>query len=429
MAAVIEYSENPLLIENISNLNQYLENLKCLHETFSFSEKTLVEQLEQASKQFNHFLKTCKVSTSEEHYNIPNNKIRLYRELEARKKRAELAFNLIPPSYLVSLVSLYDSFLSGLVRNIYNICPEKLNENNSTFCYRDVCQYNSIQEIKQQIIDDIIDNLLRESHIEQIKIIAKLLGVNTLTKFEDWSAFVELTERRNLFVHTNGKISSQYIEICRKNSIDVSKCKLGEQLIVDKAYFTKAYEVLYIMGIMLSQMVLRCLLLKKGGVNTEIIDRPLIEYIFDLIYNECYEMSINVSKFALGNKMEHTSFDKSFFVLNLAQAYKWIGNISKCEETLKKEDWGALRDELIIPKLVLENKFIEACERIEILGNDNKILTMAAYREWPIFKELRKEKQFVAIFKTIFHEDLLLNNPLTIEKLDESSEDTTITIA
>ena len=47
-----------------------------------------------------------------------------------------------------------------------------------------------------------------------------------LTKdLEIWPAFMEITERRNLFVHTDGMVSSQYMTVCK-----LHKCTLDESI-------------------------------------------------------------------------------------------------------------------------------------------------------------------------------------------------------
>lgn len=50
------------------------------------------------------------------------------------------------------------------------------------------------------------------------------------------------------------------------------------------------------------------------------------------------------------------------------------------------------------------------------LGNNNKVLTAAAYREWPIFQEIRKESKFSDTFQEIFGEELGVQQEITIEE-------------
>lgn len=105
---------------------------------------------------------------------------------------------------------------------------------------------------------------MRSSHQEQFDWLAKELSISTLTKFKDWPNFIEITQRRNLFVHTNGIVSNQYLTTCNKYKVDnIENINKGDKLNVDRAYFERTYEIFYEIGIKLSQMVLRCLLLKK----------------------------------------------------------------------------------------------------------------------------------------------------------------------
>ena len=48
-------------------------------------------------------------------------------------------------------------------------------------------------------------------------------------------------------------------------------------------------------------------------------------------------------------------------------------------------------------------------EKMRLIGNNNEELTPEHYRQWPIFKEIRKEKEFAKVFKEIFDEELETN--------------------
>ena len=54
---------------------------------------------------------------------------------------------------------------------------------------------------------------------------------NNLPSFKD---FIEISERRNLFVHTGGIVSEQYIEVCKKYGCIIEN-KVGDNLDVDHA--------------------------------------------------------------------------------------------------------------------------------------------------------------------------------------------------
>ena len=56
------------------------------------------------------------------------------------------------------------------------------------------------------------------------------------------------------------------------------------------------------------------------------------------------------------------------------------------------------------------------------VGDRNEILKKQSYRDWPIFKEIRKEKEFADTFKMIFNEELV--EPNTTIKVEASDDPT-----
>lgn len=56
------------------------------------------------------------------------------------------------------------------------------------------------------------------------------------------------------------------------------------------------------------------------------------------------------------------------------------------------------------------------------VGDRNEILKKESYRDWPIFKEIRKEKEFADTFKMIFNEELV--EPNTTIKVEASDDPT-----
>lgn len=400
---------NPVLDEVVGNLNNFIENINCLSETFGFSTGMLRLQLQSADHKFSEFIGPY--STHDDKGNlqidIPSDKIKEYKKLEKKKCRAGKALSLIPPTYIVSIVSLFDSFLAGVVRCVYNMKQDLLLESNKSFTYRDLVDFETIKEAKKSVIDDTVDKLFRDSHTQQIEWLEKAIDVKTLKHFSGWGAFIELTERRNLFVHSDGIVSSQYLGECKKNHFDTGSLEVGSRLSVDAAYFCNSYNLLYEMAIMLTQILINKLYLGSYTKDTGVRDKILIGNVFELICDKHYEIAINVSNFVRDEKIfKRNNKDRTYIELNLAQAYKWNGNNDKCLSVLQELDTSAMSQDLQIPKKVLEEKFDDVYVMMERLGAKSEILTKEAYREWPIFKDIRKQDKFNETFQKIFDEPL-----------------------
>ena len=152
----------------------------------------------------------------------------------------------------------------------------------------------------------------------------------------------------------------------------------------------------------------------------------LINNVYDALTDELYKVAISASEFALSNShFIHSANDRGYIVLNLAQAYKWCGDVNKCMELLEKEDCSAWKDELLIPKYTLENNFEMVYEKMQSVGSMSEILTPENYRQWPIFKEIRREQTFCQLFTQIFNENLEVNIAF---KIDDEDRTETITV-
>lgn len=100
--------QNPLLQENFDNLNRFVEYLNCLSETFDFNEVMLSLQLKRMQKKWEDFIAMNGGPDIEGKIVVPDIKQREFKTLSRKLNRAKQALVLVPPSYLVSLVSLFD---------------------------------------------------------------------------------------------------------------------------------------------------------------------------------------------------------------------------------------------------------------------------------------------------------------------------------
>lgn len=402
-----------LIEENYRILSSYLENIKSLYETFEYSEVTLSLLRKKSTQELDDFCKENGKEEKEEDgktvYCIPVDKIRAFKRLEQKVNRSYMASELIPRSYIVSLISLYDAFIGKLLRSIYSICPEKLTSSDLTLSFSKLGGFSTIEEAQEYIIEKRIENILRGSHQDQFDVLEKELEVKTLRKFEKWPLFIEITQRRNLFVHSNGRVSSQYLSICQKEHVEsIENIEKDAVLNVDRAYFENAFEVFYEIGVKLAQMVLWKLVVKKDKDLAEKSDGNLISVIYNLIVEKRYDIAIEISNFAFTAKFERNQRDTLFFLLNVAQAYKWKGDNHRCKKILDSIDTSAMSTEIVIPKLVLENKFQDAVSLMDRACKQGKQGDeMDMYRNWPIFKEFREYEGFKAKFKELYGEDII----------------------
>ena len=386
-------------------VDDYLMSLNSIKETFVSNYNLLKRSESAARKSLKSFINSRNIDIDDIDSILPIH-TRDLKLIIKKIKRAELSAIIFPQSMLVSMVSQYDYFIGQLIQFIYAINPNLLNESNSQISYKDLFSFSDISEIKSKIIQDKIEATLRKSHEEQLNDLQSLSSVGNLKGVSFWKDFIEITQRRNLLVHCKGCVSEQYIKECKKVGITSLPSK-GDSLNVNETYFDKAYFVFYTMGVLLAQVIIRHLL-KKGNVIGE-IDTMLTHIIYETLEDERYDISIALSEFALTKTTKHSCrLDEVYFVLNYAQAYKWLGNQDKCNEILSAFDFSAMTSDILVAKYALENDVASVVEHMIKAGNNSRIMTKNAYTSWVIFKEMRETEEFKKAYQTVFNEELII---------------------
>lgn len=337
--------------------------------------------------------------------------------LKLRKEinSATLAIHYLPILFHVSLTSQFDAYLRRLLSAIFSLRPELLNSSQKTVTYSDLSTHKSIEDIRNFIIDKEIDTVLRDGHSEQFDWMENRFGLSLRKELSHWPAFIELTERRNLFVHCDGVITKQYIDVCKKNNVPMGEeIKLGKNLGVSKDYFEQSYRSVLEIGVKLGHVLWR----KLFPDQLQEADDSLNDVCFDLLKLESYQLAETLLIFATSTLKKHSSdISRRVFVINLGIAFKWQGKENLCQQILNDEDWTACEDRFQLALAILQNHFKEAAKIMTTMGARGK-LSDENYSEWPLFKEFRKSSEFLKAFKKVFRKEFTLEEkPITSAKL------------
>jgi hypothetical protein len=321
---------------------------------------------------------------------------RLQRKLNQRA----IACKILARSFVVSLVSQYDSFLGGLVRALFYLKPELLNSSERALSFKELSQFSSLDDAREFIVEKEVETLVRKSHSEQFDWMQNKFSIQLKTGLDSWPAFIEISERRNLFVHCDSKISSQYIDVCRSNGVDCDHLELGSELPVNRPYFTQAYECIFEIGVKLAHVLWR----KLAPDQRDVADKNLNQIGLDLLSQGRYKLARNLFDFGTSVlKQWGSDADRRVFIINRAQAYKWMDDDDGCRKILAAEDWSAVEDKFSMAVAILRDEFSQAIILMKRVGHDG--LAADAYRGWPIFKKFRELPEFKDAYKEIFGVD------------------------
>ncbi|MBI5374039.1 MAG: hypothetical protein HZA77_01280 [Candidatus Schekmanbacteria bacterium] len=334
-------------------------------------------------------------------------------QLEREYGNLRTACRLVPRHFVISLVSQYDSFLGQVIRFIFAVKPEMLNASEKAIPYTDLIRFQNIEAVKEYIIEKEVESIIRRSHVDQFAWLKEKLKTSFNKELLSWPTFIELTERRNLFVHCDGKICSQYLRVCSEHKCPLpDQCKIGDQLEAPISYFAEAYNCIYEIGVKLAHVIWRRLCPDR----LEDSDTNIVDITYELIRKGEYSLAIRILDLFTQDQMKHSDeTSKRMMILNRAQAYKWLGDNKQCEQIISLEDWSACEDKFKLAVAVLKGDYLKAYKLMGKLKHDAEF-HQAYYKQWPIFKELRQQKEFPEVYQQCYGEPFVLEQTTSKEE-------------
>lgn len=409
------------IVQNIEQeISLFTGQIDGLVETVPATIKLIDSVVDEANQKLANFERIyCSVKQESEVSKLITFKIDhmpLFEKLVSKKHKALMARRIVPRTFIVSLVSQYDAFLGRLLKIFFLKKPELLNVSERTLTLSQLLTFDSIDMAKEYVLEKEIESVLRQSHSEQFDWMERKFQIELRKDLDIWPIFIELTERRNLFVHTNGVVSSQYISVCSKHNVALKPTiKSGKQLGVPSDYFEKAYECIFEIGVKLAHVLWRKLL----PLEREKADNMLNFECYKLLVEGRYGLACKLLDFATSTLKKHKDDQtRRMFIVNRAQAYKWKGDSNAAIKIMEAEDWSATSDEFKLAAAVIKDDFDLALKIMSRLGRTGSI-GKAEYREWPLFREFRLKEEYASLFQDIFNEPLVL---VTEDKREQVSE-------
>lgn len=395
---------SPPIAEAVSEFLHDLEGIKSAEQIVC----PLIQALaHETSKEFLQIVQPFKVK-SEDHgrttYMVPFAAEKAFRSVRRKQQLTSSAFIQTPRALFVAMVSTFDAYLGRLLRSIFILKPELIQGSQRSLSFSDLVRLDSVHAAREHIIAEEIESFLRDSHIDHFHWLESRLSIPLRKDLPSWSTFVELTQRRNLYVHCNGLVSQQYLDICKRNDVHLDEVVIGMPLRIDKNYFYRAFSCLFEIGVKLAHVSWR----KLAPDQIEAADKALNEVCFELLQNERYKLAHNLLTFATVTLKKHSSaFNRRIFIINLAIASKF-GNIGDVAQCLRAEDWSDCATHFKLAKLVLEDRFDEAASLMKRIGTEGEFVTRSAYDAWPLFKAFRESEQFRSTYKDLFGEEFVV---------------------
>jgi hypothetical protein len=325
-------------------------------------------------------------------------------KLSKSRRKATIAFEIVPRTFLVSLVSIFDAFLSELITAMFALRPEKLFSSKKVIDAQSLFEMSSRDDALQHFLEQEIDEVLRKSHLEQLVYMGKTFDFTMNLEEPLVIDFIEITERRNLFVHAGGVVNRTYVQKCSEAGVKLpDDLHIGNSLGANRKYILRAEQILYEVGVKLTHISWRKL--KKS--ETEPQHKMLHDVYFRLLEEKRYELARCIADFAITDQDADES-DRRLHCINQCIAYKFGGRPEEVERLLNRFNWGTTSIKFKVALAILRDDFERALSLIKHVPEDVEDgILKDAYRTWPLFEEARSRDDFREAFRDKFGEDLI----------------------
>jgi hypothetical protein len=339
-------------------------------------------------------------------YSIPFDRIASFRKHEKRATELEVAFEHLPRALLVSIVSCFDAYLGDLLRAAFAAVPGSVEASQKTLTLAQLTEFNSIEDARRHIIEKEIESVIRESHSKQFDWMENRFAVKLRSGLNSWGDFIELTERRNLFVHCDGVVSQQYIDVCTKAKGLKADANVGDRLDVNAEYFRRAWECVYEIGIKLGQVLWR----KLSG-DLEESDENLTDTIYDLLVEGDYDLAARIGEFAVDTLPKHAcSLNRRTLLVNYCIALKNSGRHEQCKDRISREDMSDADLKFRLAKAVLMDDADQAKNFMLKAGRPDGGIERHQFEDWPLFKQFRTTIHFKEAYQQLFGEEFKVSS-------------------
>ena len=317
-------------------------------------------------------------------------------EKEAEKMLAlKSANSAMPDLFLVNVVSRFDNYVASLIRAILSTKPEILQSSEKTFSLKDLIKIGSIEEAREEVVTQVIDRIMRDSHEGQISWMESRVGLSIKEKTKLWADFIELCERRNIIVHNSGQISDQYRRVCAEAGHDV-KLDVGKRLGVTRKYLDNGLDTFLEFGVKLNQVLWRKLFPHQlPHASTE-----LALTAYKLLVRRRNSVAARLFKFGLTESKRGPEAVHRMMVINYASAEKLCGNMEHARKIVDAEDWSATHPKFSLCVAGVKEDLGAILATLPSAA-EQKLFTAEECQSWPAFEQLKSNAEFVRYLTSI----------------------------
>ena len=348
--------EVPEHIKLLSITDRYLVDLECLREMSAAVMPVLQDQDKQRKAAIDEVISRAErvnendeaieditESDDEEKSQRIKLKIQDIETMVSNVRKIKRAETLFTKQLIVSVVSRFDEFLGSFLEIALEENPEWLKSSEKTITYKELIDLKSVDTAIKGVISKEVEKLLRGSHEEQIRYVDEKLKLGIQEHFSKLKCFLEVAERRNLFVHTGGLVSSQYIDKCKGFGASVKNVNEGQELEVTESYFEEAFYAYFEIGLRIGQAAFRRLFPSESNVADRALNKLAIKFL-NYDDNSLVEIITNYDLNIPSKFRSEDSENEYYARINRAIAQKRLG--VNFEKGLEGPPWKAFHPKI-----------------------------------------------------------------------------------
>lgn len=338
--------------------------------------------------------------------NIAKRMAKSINDIKLKKKQTDILYS----GTLMLLVVYFEEMINKMLLDDLLKYP-RIKIEDTTLKFQEIIDLGSIEEAKRYIVEKEVEKIMKENPNDWVKYLKEKVKLKLDSYDKNVKYFNEIMARRNLIVHNDGIVNNYYLN--RVGVDNIYNVGIGDVLKVDSEYIIKAFDIFEEIAIStLFEIYLK-----------EKLDEDSLEEIFELVttkylFKEKYYLAGKLYEQLLNSNKVKGEL-KIYCKLNYWQCNKWQGNSNKLIEELKQEDYSVYKVNIYLGALALQeqyDKFFEVYKQQNLIGIDE-------LSNWPIFKDVRKDKRFEELTKPDEVEEIKeLIKTKEVEALEEVKE-------
>lgn len=306
-------------------------------------------------------------------------------------------------SLFLGLFAAFDAYVGDLLRALFECKQELFNRIGSEVPFKDILSSKSLADVKLGVLNKFVEDFRRESYVEQFEKLQKLFEIE-LKKFDRWSLFVETSQRRNLVAHCDGIVSLQYIEMCRREGVEIDKdIKPGSVIQISDAYLGTSCRLIMEVGVKLGHTLWR----KVLPENLKAADDHLRMLAYFALQSQEWEWAAVLGEFIIGQRKFSSDAHRRVAIINYAIGMRYKESAEAARKIMAREDWSACSAQYRLADAVLRDDEDQAATIMTEIGVESQFLDETAYQGWPLFREFRGSKKFLDTYAEIYGHEFI----------------------